>query len=562
MDKHAPTDEFIDFLERDTLWIVRREARFATATSATQPSVRTRRFALGVGIAAGVVVSMAAGMVLGASVSYASAAVPDGPRPPLAMLPIGNAINALRCAPAATVSQSTHTAVSAKQAVSIVELSPPAAKTTQALALVLGLKEAPDGRLLVNDAGRRQVRLFEPSLATSTVVIDSAPGSSRYYGRARTPLIPFVGDSSLLADHGTENQMLVLDAHGQVSRALALVLRREVAALTGGPSGVDARGRLVYKQPNWGKGALIPRAASLLPPLAPGTQGRGATAAPMVTTQITDRPDSLAIHRVDLDTRRIDTAGFVMEPPDMRERNGGGKFVAVYGKDGAVEAVKQVINPLYMIDEWAVLSDGTIALVRGHDYHVDWVHPNGTKSSSSKLPFEWKRLTEADKQRLVDSTRKAVDSVDASAAARASAMSAFRTRCPLGSACADTMENADFRLRGRTPGDEPRAWPYEIVPLSQIADYYPPIRPGATRADRDGNLWILPRTTTLSKHGELVYDVVNPKQGLVRRVRLPLGRSVAGFGKGGVVYLQAGDLKTGFTLERTIVPGVAKPTPK
>jgi hypothetical protein len=83
---------------------------------------------------------------------------------------------------------------------------------------------------------------------------------------------------------------------------------------------------------------------------------------------------------------------------------------------------------------------------------------------------------------------------------------------------------------------------------------------GAAIADRDGNLWILPRSA-LSKNGELVYDVVNPKQGLVRRVRLPAGRSIAGFGKDGVVYLQAGDVTNGFTLERTVVPG-AKTTTK
>ena len=61
------------------------------------------------------------------------------------------------------------------------------------------------------------------------------------------------------------------------------------------------------------------------------------------------------------------------------------------------------------------------------------------------------------------------------------------------------------------------------------------------------------RTTSQSKNGELVYDVVNPKHGFVQRVRLPLGRSIAGFGKGGVVYLQVGDIRSGFFLERTTI---------
>lgn len=71
------------------------------------------------------------------------------------------------------------------------------------------------------------------------------------------------------------------------------------------------------------------------------------------------------------------------------------------------------------------------------------------------------------------------------------------------------------------------------------------------RADLDNNLWILPSTSARSLQGELVYDVVNRQGVLFQRVRVPLGRSIAGFGRGGVVYLQSGDIRTGFHLERT-----------
>jgi hypothetical protein len=91
-----------------------------------------------------------------------------------------------------------------------------------------------------------------------------------------------------------------------------------------------------------------------------------------------------------------------------------------------------------------------------------------------------------------------------------------------------------------------------------IDDFEAPLRPGSTVADLDGNLWILPRTTTLSRKGELVYDVVNAKGELFERVRLPLGRAIAGFAKGGVVYLTSGDLTNGFTLERTKLPSIAQ----
>ena len=93
----------------------------------------------------------------------------------------------------------------------------------------------------------------------------------------------------------------------------------------------------------------------------------------------------------------------------------------------------------------------------------------------------------------------------------------------------------------------------EFVSPAEIVDYYPPMRPGASKADRDGHVWIVTATSAQSLKGELVYDVVNAKGELFQRVRLPLGRSIAGFGPNGVVYLMNGSLGKGFVLERTFL---------
>lgn len=91
----------------------------------------------------------------------------------------------------------------------------------------------------------------------------------------------------------------------------------------------------------------------------------------------------------------------------------------------------------------------------------------------------------------------------------------------------------------------------EFVPIKEIADYYPAIRPGAAKADLDGNLWILPTTSAQSKAGELVYDVVTHTGDLLERVRMPVGRSIAGFGHGGILYLMWRDQDGQWYLERT-----------
>jgi hypothetical protein len=559
-DKYEPSPEFLARLDRDIDREFRSERLFGPPPARQSP----RRLFMVFGIAAGVVLTLLTGVVLGASASYAAAATPSAPRSAFAILPIKDVVNAIACAPAKTAPQTTQDTRRAQQRVPIVELSSPTASTAETFGAVLGVREGADGRLLVNDAGRYLMRLFEPNFAASKVVLDSLPGSAQSYGFWPSPLIPFTADSSLFHDDRVAGQMLVLDGHGQIVRALPAgkMGLLEQARFT------DGKGR-VFTRFAGGVARLvaIPLSGLIARPQMPGRpggsisgRGGGDPGAPTKLMSITNRSDSLPIVRIDLDSRRVDTVEYLIEPQDSRSvaaPNGGGKTVLVYGRSGAVESMKQVINPLYAIDEWAVLSDGTIAVVRGHDYHVDWTHSDGTRTASPKLPYEWKQLTDGDKQRLIDSTRRVVDSLDALALANflnpPARDSNTKLNCPRGCPITDAE-------RARI-GPNFRQFPYEIVPLSQIADYWPPIRKGAALPDRDGNLWILPRATSLSKNGELIYDVVNPKQGLVRRVRLPAGRAIAGFGKGGVVYLQAGDIKNGFTLERTIVPGT-KPPPK
>lgn len=287
-------------------------------------------------------------------------------------------------------------------------------------------------------------------------------------------------------------------------------------ALMNGSSGFDGAGRMIFKRN---------------PPMEihvirdPGSNtGR---------VDVKQLGEFVEVIRADLDERRIDTIG--------RVRINSDSLVLVNASGGRPSAIKQIVNPLATFDEFAVMSNGVTAIIRGKDYRVDWIHADGTTTSSPKLPFDWKSLTLEDKQRLVDSATTARQEIAAAQkkaeAARASAN---------GEPARKTLRNS--------PNNPMPGTVAEIVPLKDIADYYPPIRREAAMADRDDNLWILPSTSAQSRNGELVYDVVNERDGLSRRVRLPLGRALAGFGPGGVVYLLHGSLREGFVLERTQVP--------
>ena len=82
-----------------------------------------------------------------------------------------------------------------------------------------------------------------------------------------------------------------------------------------------------------------------------------------------------------------------------------------------------------------------------------------------------------------------------------------------------------------------------------LPDYRPPLPTGgAVRADADGNLWI--RTIPPKPiPGGTVYDIVSPDGELVNRLQTPPGYTIAGFGKGKIVYLSMRD-QSGIHLAR------------
>src|SRR4051812_27834654 len=111
-------------------------------------------------------------------------------------------------------------APSVEQGVPIVELAPPSARTPTTFGSVLGLREVAGGKVLVNDARRKQLLMYDTTLTTSRILYDSVPGVSNSYGPLGVALIPYSGDSSLMLDISSgPGSILVLDGEGRVVRA-------------------------------------------------------------------------------------------------------------------------------------------------------------------------------------------------------------------------------------------------------------------------------------------------------------------------------------------------------
>jgi hypothetical protein len=204
--------------------------------------------------------------------------------------------------------------------------------------------------------------------------------------------------------------------------------------------------------------------------------------------------------------------------------------------------ISQTVNPMPWTDDWAVLSDGTIAAVRGREYRVDFIYADGTMTSSSKIPFAWQRMTDEDKSAIIDSTRNAYEQFLADLTAKWQAANE-------GSASvADTSRNGRRQRpqpdgstlssttgRGAVSGSPADLYLPQVYPtLGEMPDYRPAFRRGAARGDADGNLWI---RTSKMVNGGAVYDVINRQGVLIDRIQVPPGRVIAGFGSGGVVYM-------------------------
>lgn len=382
--------------------------------------------------------------------------------------------------------------LAAQNALPIRELSAPDAVSTARFENILQVRALPSGKIIVNDGGRRQIIMLDAALRGSQVLIDSSGTGVQTYGSHPTLLVSYVGDSTLFVDAGAL-ALVVIDPGGSIVRSMAPPVPKATQFLWRFPSGFDANGRFIFRSQY---------AEQYVP-----TKNTPAGILPVF-------PDSAPILRADLDTRRVDTiAKFQIRKSTILK--------PAIDKDGkpSLEQYQQLIST---VDDWGVLSNGSIAIVRGQDYHVDVIGVDGKTTSGPKLPFDFKRFADDEKQKMVDSATSVEEKRLAA------------TRPAQGGA-----QRMSFA-------------PVKYVPISDMPDYYPPIRVGSALPDRDGNLWILPTTSAQSRNGELIYDVVNSQGIPLHRVRMPVGRSAVGFAPNGVVFMISKG-ENGWLLERAKV---------
>jgi hypothetical protein len=379
------------------------------------------------------------------------------------------------------------------------------------------------GSVLVHDGKNRRVLLFDSTLAHALVVADTTDKTNSAYGRSLGELIPYRGDSALFVDVGGLS-MMVIDPSGKLGRVMAIPRADDAQRMLDvfGLPGFDGSGRIIYSVSNRDQGhrvACCVEHPGRLPQYRAGSH-------PI------PKADSVQLIRIDLATRALDTIASVKVEIDMQ------RFVT--DDDGVIQSLEWLTAPLQTVDSWTVMSDGTLAIVRGRDLHVDFFGADGRWTSSPKLPFDWERVDDTRKLALIDSGTKALQE----RAGRAAVSSAGGGRGAVGGRGGGGAAAAGGR------GAMTRIPDVVVRPnQADVADYVPAIDEHSVSADAENNLWI--RTST-RVDGRPVYDVVNRRGEMVDRVQLPAFRTIAGFGAG-VIYMAVADGTGQVRLERARV---------
>jgi hypothetical protein len=133
----------------------------------------------------------------------------------------------------------------------LVRLTTPSVTLAEEFSAIRGVRELPDGRLLVSDYIDQRVVLVD--LDRGTVVVRVTKGSGPHEARLPTRLVRALGDSTLLVDLGN-NRIQVLDGLGRVVRSIPAEHQGVM-----GVRGVDVGGALYYAVPGWAEGeAALP----------------------------------------------------------------------------------------------------------------------------------------------------------------------------------------------------------------------------------------------------------------------------------------------------------------
>ncbi|MEX1183357.1 MAG: hypothetical protein WEF86_08980 [Gemmatimonadota bacterium] len=352
--------------------------------------------------------------------------------------------------------------------------SGPQASFVEGFTTIVAVRELTDGRVVIVDSHERRIAILDSSLTQLRPVGRHGAGPGEF--EIPMGLFALVGDSSAVYDP-PNSRMLVITPAGETGGVLGTL---------GLPIGEPARLSGVH-QP-----AATDGSGNFYAQSAAGVEDGGTTRHGPLLRWNTSDPDP-------------DTVALLPLPEQGRVISAPGAMVA------------RLPMPLFQPRAvWAVARDGRVAIVFPEPYHVEIVHPDGTRRRGTAIPVEPLKLTDEHKTEW----RREVARTQLRVVVARGGGSAYRT--------ISEDEVAE------PPGWEP---------------FLPPFLSDAAGFAGDGRLWVR-RTTPPDRAA--TYDVFDANARLVEVVVLPPNRRLAGFGADAVYLVRRDDFDLEY-LERWIL---------
>jgi hypothetical protein len=318
------------------------------------------------------------------------------------------------------------------------------------------VRELPNGQLLAADPLSLVLLRVDLGAGVADTLGRVGGGPGEY--RQPDQVFPLPGDSTLLVDLGN-GRLTVIAPDGSLEDGMSMALPTE----EGPPSlllprTVDDAGRLYFT--------------------AAGRLGEGSF-------------DSTAVVRYDRATARMDTVARLWRPEARVQRSGGNVRVSGIMMEGR--------------DDWAVGSDGRVAVLRANGYSVDWHLPDGAVVSGPQNPYEALPISRADKEAYLEESSS-------------SGLMVMTTSSSSGESSTRMSRGGSFGGGGRPSIDD-----------SEWAETFPPFRPDRSRVSPAGEVWVQRWLPSDQPQRMDVFDSTGILKG---SVEIPERSRLIGFGKG------------------------------
>ncbi len=250
----------------------------------------------------------------------------------------------------------------AAQGVKELALAEPAATFPEGFSRLAGVRELPDGRVMIADGLGQVVLIADLASGVADTIGAEGQGPDEYI--EPDGLFPLPGDSTLLVDLGN-GRLTAIAPDGTFGETMPVAQPAERGLLLVLPRATDSAGRIYFQQM--------------------GGMGAGRR-----------MPDSAAVVRFDRATGAYDTVALVKMPDRKVSESGAANERTVMMRP----------VPLSAEDAWSAGADGRVAVARAgtrdDEYWVDWVLPDGQVLNGAPVDFRPVKIGPAEKQEWLE----------------------------------------------------------------------------------------------------------------------------------------------------------------